>query len=506
MRDREHERIVNLQHRVDEFLDTDHPAWPKPTPLPDGLPPVPGFDYDLLPGVMRRRVLDISERMQCPPEYPAIGVLVMLAGVVGRRITIRPKRLDDWTVVPNLWGMIVGRPAEMKTPALEEVLRPLRAVQARAMSDHRTAVEDFDSAELLREQRKQVSKQAIRAALKKGDRSGASDLAAEAARDDSDAPVCRRWLVNDSTIEKLGEILAENPDGVLLYRDELHGFFKTLERQGHEADRAFYLESWNGDGSYVYDRIGRGTLYIENVCLSLLGAIQPGPLSTLVRSMRGSGDDGLLQRFQLAVWPDKSGDWRNVDRKPDYEARDEIDALLERMASMPAQDEPWQFDDSAQAVFDAWRADLETRIRGDLPDVLQAHLSKYRSLVPSLALLCALASGSSGSLVLEDSVIRAIGWADFLEAHARRIYAPALSPDMDAAQALAAKIAVGDIAGRFSLKDVYRPGWSGLVTRDDAAAAVGVLVDFDWLREDREDTSGRTRTVYEVNPRLRVES
>ena len=28
------------------------------------------------------------------------------------------------------------------------------------------------------------------------------------------------------------------------------------------------------------------------------------------------GDDGLLQRFQLAVWPDVAGPWRKVDRWP----------------------------------------------------------------------------------------------------------------------------------------------------------------------------------------------
>ena len=111
----------------------------------------------------------------------------------------------------------------------------------------------------------------------------------------------RRYVVNDSTVEKLGELLNENPNGVLLFRDELSGWLRTMDREGHENDRAFFCESWNGTGSYVYDRIGRGTVYIPAACLSLLGGIQPGPLQGYLQEVfgRGATDNGLIQRFQL---------------------------------------------------------------------------------------------------------------------------------------------------------------------------------------------------------------
>lgn len=93
---------------------------------------------------------------------------------------------------------------------------------------------------------------------------------------------------------------------MLIFRDELSGFLRAMDREGHEQDRAFYLEAWNGYSRYTYDRIGRGTLDIEACCVSILGGIQPGPLSDyLICAVRqGAADDGLIQRFQLAVWPD----------------------------------------------------------------------------------------------------------------------------------------------------------------------------------------------------------
>src|SRR4029453_7681695 len=80
------------------------------------------------------------------------------------------------------------------------------------------------------------------------------------------APVQTRYIVNDPTVEKLGELLNENPNGLLLFRDELTGWLRMLDRDGHESDRSFYLEAWNGTNSYTYDRIGRGTLPIKAAC------------------------------------------------------------------------------------------------------------------------------------------------------------------------------------------------------------------------------------------------
>jgi len=58
-------------------------SWPEPTPLPKGFSSVEQFDYDLLPQAFRPWIQDIAERMQCPPDYPAISAMVALAGGLG---------------------------------------------------------------------------------------------------------------------------------------------------------------------------------------------------------------------------------------------------------------------------------------------------------------------------------------------------------------------------------------------------------------------------------------
>lgn len=111
---------------------------------------------------------------------------------------------------------------------------------------------------------------------------------------DEHEPQRRRYVVNDSSVEKMGEILSANPNGVLVFRDELTGFLRSLEREGQEVGRAFYLEAWNGTGRFTYDRIGRGTVDIEAYCISILGvfsrdlwATTCGELPAVGRPMMG---------------------------------------------------------------------------------------------------------------------------------------------------------------------------------------------------------------------------
>ncbi len=331
----------------------------------------------------------------------------------------------------------------------------------------------------------------------------------------------RRYIVNDATVEKIGELLNQNPRGLLLVRDELSGLLRSLDKQGREGDREFYLESWNGDGGYTYDRIGRGTIHIPALTLSIVGTIQPGKLSSYVSgALHGEGgDDGLLQRYQLAVWPDGTVEWRDVDRKPDGTARDaafdvfqRIDSLDPASLSVEANHDgipALRFAPDAQELFDAWRADLEARLRTpemEACPAFESHLSKYRSLMPSLALIFHLTetvSSVSSSAVGFGSVKAAAAWCQFLEAHARKIYAAEMNADVSAAHALAAKIEAGAVEDGGSVRDLYRPQWSGLRTPEAVYEGLMVLQKLGWLRIEERETGARKADVVLLSPKLR---
>ena len=57
------------------------------------------------------------------------------------------------------------------------------------------------------------------------------------------------------------------------------------------------------------------------------------------------------------------------------------------------------FTDATQEVFDTWRASLEKKVRsGEEHPAIESHLAKYRSLIPSLALIIHLADGECGNI------------------------------------------------------------------------------------------------------------
>jgi hypothetical protein len=331
----------------------------------------------------------------------------------------------------------------------------------------------------------------------------------------------RRYMTQDPTTEKLGELCQENPRGLLVLRDELAGWLRTLERPGREGDREFYLEGWNGTGSYTFDRIGRGTVHIKALTLSILGGIQPGKLEHYLQEALkgGGGADGLLQRFQLTVWPDSAGEWKNVDRYPDtaaknrahkvFEALDKLDPADLNLGTSEGDVPALRFTPDAQDLFDAWRDELERRLRSgelDHKPAFESHLSKYRSLMPSLALLFHLVDvvdgKASGPVSLEAAQLAA-AWCDFLEAHALKLYAPEISAHIKAARDLAMKIDEGEIKDGATVRDIYKADWEGLSDRDVVMAGLEVLAEHNWVRIETVSTGGRPSLKIRLHPDLR---
>ena len=484
-----------------------------PMPLPDELAPVMKFDYDLLPDAMRSWIQDISERMQCPPDFVAVAALGAIAAVLGRKIGIRPQARTDWTVVPNLWIMVVGRPGVLKSPALEAGLAPLKRLIAEANDTYQAAEEQYKVEALTAKLKQEAAEKTARKMLAKDPESDLSSVLAVDGK--AVSPVLKRYQANDCTPASLGELLRQNPNGLLVFRDEVVSLLKSLDRDGQEEGRGFYLTAWNGDSPYTFDRIGRGlNLTIPAICLSLLGGTQPGRLSEYVYHAvkGGAADDGLIQRFGVMVWPDIPKKWKNVDRTPDKDAKNQayqIFTYLDKLTPDDIQAEqdtdingqpdgiPFlRFEPAALEVFTEWRANLEQKLRSDdmLP-ALESHFSKYRKLVPSLALIFHLVDGGTGP-VTETATLRALAWSQYLESHAYRAYGSITSPEISTAKAILKKIQKGNLSTPFVSKDVWRPGWSRLTDRDQVNKGLQVLDDYGWIESEDVPTGGRPKRVY----------
>lgn len=493
--------------------------WPQPKEIKTDLPPAPPFDASaLLPPTLADFVLDEADRMPCPPDYIAAALIVGLGSVIGARCALKPKRRDDWIVTPNLFGGIVGDPSSKKSPALGTVTRfldRLEAKEAEKLDDAR----NIFAAETAAFEAHQC---AIKASMKKAAAGKGDHLKMNAAIADlqglqaPEEPKVRRFKANDTTTEKLGDLLVHNPQGMLVYRDELVGLLASWEQAGKEGDKAFFLEGWNGTSSYNIDRIGRGSLQIDNLCISVFGGIQPELLERYLASISNSLDnDGRIQRFQVMVYPE-AVPWQWRDRHPVKGAREAVRDLFDRLASFdPVQDGAapnddfvklphFCFDDAAQEIFVEWCTELHTvLIANEQNPLMHQHFGKYEKLFCAIALILHLVEGGIGP-VTAASALRAAAWCEYLAGHARRIYGLVDAARVTTARMISRRLAEGKLDDGFTVRDLVRKQWTGVTTGLQAETALAILEENGHVQSlDGINPLGRPTVRYYVNPQIK---
>jgi hypothetical protein len=340
--------------------------------------------------------------------------------------------------------------------------------------------------------------------------------------DEPEKPIPRTYWTSDATAERLGELLVENPNGLLVERDELSSMLTKLEDETQATARGLYLSGWSAKEGYRFDRIGRGTTMIPKFALSVVGGIQPGPLARYVRgAFSGERADGLLQRFQLIVWPDAES-FEYVDRYPNKAAKEKAKALFQYADTFDPEsigahdnfssdDPPFiHLSDDAQSLFIEWYSDFmrerrEAEAQENSP--LGAHFGKYPGLVGKLALILHVADEPGAKEVSERTLLKALGWIQYLTPHAQRVYYAVEHPETGAAELLLSRLKHGDLSASFTARDIYRKHWHGLSEPASVKQAFSVLLDYGWLIELQAggSTGGRpSEPVFAISPAVEV--
>jgi hypothetical protein len=466
--------------------------------------------------------------MQTPPDFAAISSIVIVGSIIGAGCSIRPKKLDDWECIPNVWGAAIGRPSVvLKSPSMKEPMNLLERLQAEYGDKYEQdkAGAEFDmlaNKAMIDDVKGQLSKAAKgkgKDGVVKGDDMQKLKADYMELSENAETEATRRlFKTNETSVQSMTVLQNQNPRGLLTFRDELTALLVKWDSEQGSDERAYFLEGWNGNGSYTDFKIGRGLTEAPNICISLLGGIQPDKLRRYLYEAMNGSNDGLMQRLQLAVWPDEPEHWQLIDTIPNKAEKLRAFDIMKALAELDFigcgadqseyDDRPYfRFDEAGQAVFNQWLTELQTvKIRQETNPLMVEHFGKFRSLMPSLALIfhCIdIADGKARGNVSAPAAMLAVKWCDYLESHARRIYAMAESPEHEAAVRLAEKIKAGTIPNPFTSKTVYDKGWHGLKDRSEVEAACGVLIEESWLRMHRKPkpiTGRPPLPEYFINP------
>lgn len=235
---------------------------------------------------------------------------------------------------------------------------------------------------------------------------------------------------------------------------------------------------------------------------------QPSKIAALVTSaVNGTGNDGLIQRLQMLVWPDERRDFSYYDRSPCSQAFEKYTAVFHGFHALqlgsPDQPTIFRFSPEAQEIFRVWFTSLQLEARsGKFISTLESHLLKMPKTIASLALIFELVAGGRfdvGKVALE----LALKWYDYLRSHAVRLYSSGSALVEDAARLIVERR--DRLPNQFTVRDIHQKGWAGLTDIDVVAMSVELLVETRHCRKvDKQpnQNGGRPTDSYCWNPLL----
>lgn len=246
----------------------------------------PDVDMSHVPNLLRTRALEISEHIGCDPLVPLFaGFSAVCAAADARH---RLELLPGFTVPPVLWFMTVGDPADKKTPGSRPMFKFLSTLEKEDLPRFRDEMLVYEGLELRYAKAKKEHND-----FYESEDSALPNTVAPNVPEMPVQPSKLRLVVQDITSQKLVNVAAPRPYGLLCHMDEMHSWFEVLTTKKNTENRSTWTKSYEADSASL-DRMGSGETYCENFAVSIYGNIQPRSLKLYLNDL---SNDGFLQRF-----------------------------------------------------------------------------------------------------------------------------------------------------------------------------------------------------------------
>lgn len=200
----------------------------------------------------------VASSLQCPVDIALSAMFTTVGVAMGKRVIIDDGKYRNY---PCLWVCVVAPSGSNKSTPIRFFLQPLK---------------DRDSYNY------GVYREELRAYRQAGD-------------DKGDKPVFKQYVISDSTPEARNQVLSVNPNGILLYRDELKGMIDDFCRYAKSGELSQMLSMFDSD-TIVVNRKSDEPLLIKDPFMSIIGSIQP---SVLVDTF---GNDNMMNNGFNQRW------------------------------------------------------------------------------------------------------------------------------------------------------------------------------------------------------------
>jgi len=224
------------------FQHTPPSNWARPdlSILSSSSSAAPPFPRQMLGDYWADWVAHVAASKCAPDDYVAASLLTLAGALMGNA---REVRISGWKEPPIIWTVLVGNPSSRKSPAMDPFSEIISTLEAEERDE---AGWDDDSGEAVE-----------RAAIH----------------------------IDDVTAQAAAQVAEKSPKGLILFRDELSGWWDKFGQHGGEA---FWLKAF-GARSETVRRKNKPPIYIPRLAISVLGGSQPQTLRSFITSKTNRG-------------------------------------------------------------------------------------------------------------------------------------------------------------------------------------------------------------------------
>jgi hypothetical protein len=233
------------------------------------------FPIDIFPKSIQSYILECNQTLDSSVDYMSCSLLWLTSLSIGNSMQIEVKR--GWTENATIWVAIVGKAGIGKTPSISNIIFPLEKINNKEISNY---IKEYEKYEYY-------------SGLSKKDQEECMEVS---------KPIKKQFIANDITIEALVDLHQQSDNSVGVFKDELAGWFKDMNKYKPGSDLEFWLSTWSGK-SVNLNRLTRAGSFVAKPLIPVLGGIQPSIFNSFYTD--DNKDNGFMDRMLLS-FPDLS--------------------------------------------------------------------------------------------------------------------------------------------------------------------------------------------------------
>ena len=463
---------------------------------------IPKFNFDLIPNKhIRDMVKTGSEVNGVSPQSIFFYMLGSLSSLIGNKIEVQPYHLyKDFKETANLYIGLIGASGERKSETTNFALEPLKRLNKKLKSERKAAlasesqrIKDIETkiSKLSKDRDREIEEVGIDSEL-------SSKILDEIHELELKKPKIKNISLyeQETTIQKLYEIVEENNDGIFIEFNEWGSKYHALLSKDRSEERQFILNGWDGKRPFTYRTKHQGENEIDKLCLSVGFSCQVDVIDSILWRIQNvqQENDGLMQRFLLIC--------SDEDRKPvvdsNYEISKEVCNIFENAYYIESKKEPVKLTNKSYNRWMNFQERTKDRIISCENSILGSVYSKYDGLVIRLAICLEVLKndGNRPNFISDEIYQIAEDLIEYCALNAEHLYS---GPKLKKYDEIVTLFKMSIIPEEISVRDLYKKHTRLFGNNaDEAMQVLKVLFEHNIIGFFKDRKSDKVR----VNPKL----